>query len=165
MSEIWKDVVGYEGKYQVSSLGRVRSLPRVVKHPTGVCKLKGRILKNFYSDFGYSQVGLEGKTVNVHKLVADAFLGPRGVGVEVRHGANGIDDNSVDNLSYGTRQQNALDQRRDGTHGGTAVRRSDGQVFINVSVAAEQSGTHHGNIVRVCQGKRKSAGGYGWKYE
>lgn len=166
MSEKWKDIEGYEGAYQVSDLGRVRSLPREAKHPThGTCQLKGRVLKHFFNNFGYHQVGLSGRTFNVHKLVAEAFLGRRPEGHEVRHGPAGLGDNSVDNLSYGTRQQNALDQRRDGTHGGSPVIRSDGVRFINISVAAEESGTYHSNICKACTGQRNTAGGYSWTYE
>jgi hypothetical protein len=165
MTEEWRDIPGYNGSYQVSDRGRVRSLPREAKHPTGTCRLKGRILKHFFAAFGYHEVGLQGKTFRVHTLVATAFLGPKPKGHETRHGANGIDDNSAANLSYGTRQQNALDQRRDGTHGGSPVIRSDGKRFINITVAAEQTGCSRPNISHVLTGKRKAAGGFGWAYD
>jgi len=164
MKEVWKDIPGYEGMYQVSSSGRVRSLDRVLEHPQGAKRLKGKVLKHFFSSFGYHQVGLSGKTTSVHILVAAAFLGPRSKGAEVRHGANGINDNSISNLSYGTRQQNALDQRRDGTHGGRAVKRSDGKEFINLSVAAEETRCSRPNINHVLAGKRNKAGGFSWSY-
>lgn len=78
--EIWKDIVGYEGYYQVSNLGNVRSLDRLVKHPKGGDKLvNGKILKSKSYDEkkSYPSVMLnkngERKTFNVHRLVARAF--------------------------------------------------------------------------------------------
>jgi hypothetical protein len=61
MAEEWRDLSSYEGLYQVSDCGRVRSLDRVVKHPRGPKQLKGRTLKHFFSTFGYHEVGLQGK--------------------------------------------------------------------------------------------------------
>lgn len=164
MNEEWRDIPGYEGYYQVSSFGRVRSIDRTIQHPKGPKKLKGKILKHFFSQFGYHQVGLCGKTYMVYFLVASAFLGSCPEGQEIRHGPNGIDDNSVSNLSYGTRQQNALDQRRDHTDGGRPVIRSDGVIFQSISIAAEETNTYHSNIIKVCTGSRPSAGGFGWSY-
>lgn len=70
--EIWKDVVGYEGLYQVSNLGKVRSLDRVVKR--GWC-YKGKLLTpTVNKDNGYLYVNLAGKNKTVHRLVALAFI-------------------------------------------------------------------------------------------
>lgn len=77
--EKWKDIVGYEGYYQVSSYGRVRSLDRNVLHPTGSIMLrKGLLLKVGSTPNGYSVVSLnklgDRKYISVHRLVAIAFL-------------------------------------------------------------------------------------------
>lgn len=85
-------------------------------------------------------------------------------GMEVHHGPNGIRDNSVRNLSYGSHSANGLDMRRDGTHGGRAVCRSDGKEFQSMAEAAEESGCFQGNICKVCKGKRNTTGGFGWEY-
>jgi len=112
MSELWRPVVGWEGLYEVSSLGRVRSLPRATT--------RGRVLKPARNVHGYWFVALccngKPKTRPIHSLVAEAFIGPRPAGMDVCHGSNGKDDNTPANLSYGTRSQNMRDCVRDGTH-------------------------------------------------
>jgi len=169
-SERWRDVVGYEGLYQVSDMGRVRSVNRVVSDGQGgTRKLKERILQS--SPVGRCchlvthiyKNGIE-QTIRVHQLVAAAWIGPCPDGQQVRHGPNGAADNSVSNLCYGTRSEDGLDKRRDGTHGGRPVRRSDGIEFINMAVAAEETSCWYPHIWEVCNGCRKTAGGYGWEY-
>lgn len=165
--ERWRDIIYYVGLYQVSDLGRVSSLDRVVTGPWGPCKLKGRILRPALSS-SHLVVALykDGipTTKRVHQLVAQAWIGPCPDGMEVCHGPNGKLDNSVSNLRYDTRSNNALDCRRDGTHGGRPVRRSDGVEYINMRVAAEESGCNPGHICNVCRGISKTTGGYGWEY-
>ncbi len=74
MEEIWKDVIWYEGSYQVSNIGRVKSLPRIVWNGFRWHKLKGRILKQALDTKGYFSVvlSLKGKvkTRSIHQLVA-----------------------------------------------------------------------------------------------
>lgn len=170
MSERWRWVVGYERLYQVSDHGQVRSVDRVVQHPRGgPTKRKGGILRaGPKSQLGHLGVKLwkDGKprNVHIHRVVAAAWIGSCPMGQQVRHGPNGIGDNSVGNLCYGTRIQNSLDCRRDGTHGGCAVVRSDGVEFINMHVAAEESGCMYQHIWSCCNGCRKTTGSYGWRY-
>jgi hypothetical protein len=118
--ERWLPAVGYEGYYEVSDLGRVRSLDRVVvTRGRGTRVSPGRILKlGTYKD-GHKHVtfSVEGQThtFTVHSVVLAAFVGPRPDGLEIRH-LNGIpDDNSLTNLVYGTAAENAAD--RDERHG------------------------------------------------
>lgn len=110
MSELWRDVVGYEGIYQVSSHGRVRGVARE--------RSKGGILRQGTSS-GYPCLGLalNGiRTVKVHWLVAEAFLGPRPERYDVMHLNADRTDNRVENLKYGTRSENMAqrwaDERR-----------------------------------------------------
>ena len=112
MEEIWKDIKDYEGIYQVSNQGRVRSLDRTVKYVTGAKrKLHGKIIKVQDDGRGYSQVRLydknrKGKTIKVHKLVATNFINNPKKYKEVNH-KNGVkDDNSVGNLEWTTRKRN-----------------------------------------------------------
>ena len=109
--ETWRDVIGYEDLYEISSQGQVRSLPRQGTH--------GRLLRQPRNRNGYRQVSLrkDGKTSTkiVHLLVLEAFVGPRPPGFQARHGAGGQDDNSAANLSWGTPAQNQMDRVRDGT--------------------------------------------------
>ena len=171
MIEQWKWVAGYVGYYEVSDLGRVRSVDRVVKHHReGPKRLKGRILKvTPFNRYGHLETCLwkngARQKVSVHRLVALTWIGPCPNGQQVRHGPKGKMDNSVGNLSYGTPSENSLDMRRDGTHTGKAVRRSDGVEFVNMYAAAEESNCDHRAVWAVCKGRRKTAGGYGWEYK
>jgi hypothetical protein len=126
IAEEWRPVQGAEGRYEISSLGRVKSLSRTVfcgiRHGKPAFRaVPEKILKISLDKDGYHQVLIankEGdpfKTIKVHKLVAQAFLGEKPNGMWVLHGSKGNADNSVDNLYYGTPLQNAQDRWRDGT--------------------------------------------------
>lgn len=117
MTEIWRPIADYEGLYEVSNLGRVKSLKRQTRAGQWVHE---RVLKVLHASNQYQQVCLwkngKSKRVLVHRLVAQAFLGPCPLGCVVCHGAAGKHVNSVDNLSYGTRSKNnKQDKLRDGT--------------------------------------------------
>ena len=167
--EKWKDIKGHIG-YQISSYGRLRSVDRTVVDWRRTKRLKGKILKpRVAARYGYLVVNLpcQGslRTRTIHSLVADAFLGPKPEGYVIRHGSNGKHDNFATNLSYGTKSEDGLDRRRDGTHRGKPVIRSDGVAFINQSVAAEESNCFSTSISRCCLGRQKTGGGFGWKFQ
>jgi len=127
LTEEWRPVVGYEGCYNVSNLGRVKSLERFSRgHDTrgqfSIRHLKERILVPVSLGNGYVAVKLHSRQKQqkasrylVHHLVAAAFLGPRPPGLWVLHGPNGSSDNSTANLRYGTPKENSADRYRDGT--------------------------------------------------
>jgi hypothetical protein len=114
--ESWKDIVGYEGIYQVSDLGRVRSIDRQVRDSRGVLQaFRGKILKpNVHAD-GYHVVNLQtagrirGRLVS--RLVAEAFCGPLSGGLEVNHKDGIKSNNRADNLECVTAKENC--QHRD----------------------------------------------------
>lgn len=115
MSEVWKDIPGYEGRYQASSLGRIRSLPN--KTRKGV-----RVLRPSSDRQGYLVVGLHKGGVQrhgkVHLLVASAFHGERPVGLVCRH-LDGVNTNNApENLAWGTLEDNNQDTARHGSHSG-----------------------------------------------
>lgn len=116
-NEEWRPVVGREGAYEVSSLGRVRSLDRWVERSHGHgMRIKGRVLRKVLSD-GYYRVGLGQQTYGrIHTLVAEAFLGPRPDRADVRHLNGDPLDNRATNLAYGTRTENLLDAVAHGAH-------------------------------------------------
>lgn len=118
MEEIWKDIPGYEGRYQASTEGKIRSLTRQVPIANGFTRLKqGRVLKpGRYCKAGHLSVVLGHKAPGtpVHQLVALTFLGPCPYGQEVLHNNGDPTDNRVENLRYGTRTANILDVYRVG---------------------------------------------------
>jgi hypothetical protein len=120
--EEWRSVVGWEGLYEVSSMGRVRSLDRVIAGGLrGHDYVKqGRVLIPYRQPkSGYLVVSLSNGTkhvVRVHTLVLEAFVGPRPDGLEACHGPNGADDNSRGNLRWDTSSAKSLDTVAQGMH-------------------------------------------------
>lgn len=112
VTEEWRAITGWEGLYEVSNLGRVRSLDRTVKGRSGPTQYRGRILSPGTST-GYATVHLAetgvGRRVQryVHDLVLEAFVGPKPPTLEVCHGPDGPLTNTLVNLRYDTRSANA----------------------------------------------------------
>jgi hypothetical protein len=120
VGETWKSVIGYEGIYEVSSLGSVRSLDRPGEPGKGLYARKGRVLTAVANWAGYHRVLLykrgRRKLRLVHHLVLEAFVGARPEGMDGCH-ENGIrDDNRVENLRWDTKSGNMKDKVRHGTH-------------------------------------------------
>ena len=119
-AERWLPVVGYEGFYGVSDFGRVRSLPHWRRSKGDSRSFnRGRILKP--SPVGdYLRVGLSkdgrARSIDVHRLVAAAFIGPCPPGQLVRHLDGDGQNNTLANLAYGTPGDNELDKVRHGRH-------------------------------------------------
>lgn len=110
--EQWRPVIGFDG-YEVSNLGRIMSFRRHVRPYLMRGALK--------SPDGYRMVQLRdgisgGRLRLVHCLVAEAFIGPRPEGSQVRHLDGDKSNNIVSNLTYGTASENAYDQVRHGVH-------------------------------------------------
>lgn len=162
-SERWLPVVGYEDSYEVSDLGRVRSLDRL---DAAGRYIKGKILSPAVQHRGHLQVGLsDGKETKkyIHRIVMEAFVGPCPDGQEVCHRDHDPTNNHVGNLMYGTQSDNKQQSAAIGI-GCKAIRRSDGVEFISAVQAEQQTGVNHSHINKVCRGKRKSAGGFGWEF-
>lgn len=116
--EIWKDIPNYEGMYQVSNLGRVKSLQRLVKHWRGGDRIiKEKLLKITNGSKGYLQVCLSNKCIQepkmVHVLVAISFLNHNSCGhkVVVDHINNDRSDNRLSNLQLISNRLNASKDR------------------------------------------------------
>ena len=116
MPERWMPIEGYEGYYEVSDLGRVRSLDREIKHKRlGRQKCKGRIISQTLDTRGYYKILLcvsgDERVVTVHKLVAEAFIG-KSNGLQVNH-INGVrTDNRLENIEYVTARENKTHGRK-----------------------------------------------------
>lgn len=152
--ETWLPVVGYEGSYEVSSEGRVRSIDRVIDCGNNIRRYKGRVLSQLVGKRGYCQVSLcrAGITspVVVHKLVVDAFYGPMPrPGMCVRHLDGNELNNNVSNLLWGTESENAYDRVRHGTHVNTRKTHCPkGHPYDQLNTYVKPSGT--GRSCRTC---------------
>lgn len=121
---LWRPIGGYEGIYEVSSKGEVRSLDRVIPQLNWAGTLvrrnyPGRTIKPVADNHGYLRVSLarqgqKAETKRVHHLVAAAFLGPRPDGHDICHNDGDQKNNAASNLRYATRTENEQDKR---THG------------------------------------------------
>jgi hypothetical protein len=116
--ERWLPVPGYR-YYEVSDLGRVRSLPRVTGARAGKTrKLNGCVLRPHVDQKGYRRVVLMedcvGKTWCTYELVARSFMSPRPIGLDIRHLDGNTSNDDTRNLMYGTRSENMRDAARYG---------------------------------------------------
>lgn len=114
MEEIWKPVKDYEGYYEVSNLGRVRSLTRTIHYANGHDQIvKGKIMQPHKTKWGYMLVGLnrcgDKKRKHVHDLVAEAFLSNPSGYTEVNHIDHNKENNNVTNLEWVTHKKNMED--------------------------------------------------------
>ena len=184
-SEVWKDVAGYEGVYQVSNKGNVRSVAR--KDSIGR-KCGGRMLKPGYDKDGYLRVNIykngKQKTRFIHRLVAGAFVpNPNGYS-EINHRDENKVNNYANNLEWCTRECNV--------NHGTLIERSaqarskkvkatnietNEVITFNSTVEAGCKGYDQGGVAKACRGTYKARTGkliggdgrtykgYKWSYE
>ena len=187
-NEIWKDIDGYEGLYQVSNLGRVKSLDRYVHTSNGkIYHVAGKVLKAQVDKKGYSIVRLtkdgKGLTKKVHRLVAIAFILNSNNLPEVNHKDENKENNTVDNLewcdskynnNFGTKKQRISKALKGRTNNpkmckpivGKEIKTGNIVYFPSAAEAERVLGIKHTNITQVCKGSKyyKSAGGYYWHY-
>lgn len=119
-TEEWRPIPGWDGFYEASSHGRVRSLTRTVKHPkSGAAQIQGRVLRTGPHRSGHLWVELcrpgVKKTRQVHQLVLEAFVGPKPPGMEGCHYDGNPQNNRIENLRWDTRAGNLADAIRHGT--------------------------------------------------
>lgn len=173
IEEEWRDIAGYEGIYQVSNLGRIKSLGNDKSR-------KEKILKPVNNSDGYPQVTLyknrKREQVSVHRLVADTFIQNPDNLPQVNHKDENTKNNRVDNLEWCTPKYNS----NYGTHNERIAKSlinrkgrskpilcvETGVIFQSAMEAERHTGANSHHITKCCRGKYgyKTSGGYHWKY-
>ena len=177
MKEIWKDIEGYEGYYQISTFGNVRSFH--FKNPK---LLKLRNINGY--KFVCLCINQRRRTVPIHRLVAKAFIPNPKNKPNINHINFIRNDNSIFNLEWCTQKENVMHSYKNGRmhplknwenifsydhHSSKEVAQYDlDGKFINkygsVHEANRITKINTGDISSVCNGKKKMAGGYKWEY-
>lgn len=178
MKEEWKDIVGYEGLYQVSNLGRVKSFDKVVKNAKGTYIKKERYLKPQKISNGYFIVGLyknkKHKNIYIHKIVAEAFLDNSNCYEEINHIDGNKENNVFSNLEYCSRNYNQKHSYIKGLTSRYKTRHKIEQYdlkgkFIrewnSISEASNCLCIERTGISKCCNKKLKSSNNYIWKYK
>lgn len=152
--EIWKDVVGYEGLYKVSNLGRIRSLK------------SNKIIKPYKKRNGYLRAYLSRKNVYIHRVVAQAFIPNLQNKEEVNHKDLDKTNNNVENLEWCTKRENMQHAVKIYKHffkGKKVMCIETNKIYKNSIVAEKETGILSAGIrMNIC-GKHKTAGGFHWK--
>lgn len=185
MKEVWKDVKGFEGIYQVSNKGNVKSLDRVVECVDSFRHYKGKMMKLDKKKNGYLQVNLKRQNKNaqylVHRLVAEAFIPNPNVLSCVNHKDENKENNHVDNLewcsqAYNNRYGAGYKKRCINARNGAIKKQAKPVLqyslngdfvaeYFSAMEAARMNGCKQGGISECCNGKQKTAYGYIWRYK
>lgn len=190
MQEVWKDIEGYEGYYQVSNLGRVRGVDRIVERKDGTTqRVSGKLLtpKGYADSHHYAAVhlrkGSSNRTVEVHRLVAYAFVpNPNKMGV-VDHIDGDMFNNMASNLRWCTQADNLRFcreagrakfphfnewpedvQRRYIDRQKNPIVRSDGKYYACTADAAKDLGVTYSAVSHVLRGLTETCQGYSFTY-
>lgn len=168
--EEWKDIVGFEGLYKVSNMGRVMSFNR----PRGIGRrAEGRILKLAHYTNGYLWITLckdkQHHAFSISRLVAKHFVpNPKGY-PEVNHIDEDKENNRADNLEWCDRKYNCNYGHRNDPISSPVVQLTlDGKFvreFCSQQEASRITGIQQSDISRCCTGRRKSSKGYTWRYK
>lgn len=188
MEEIWKDIEDYEGLYEVSSMGRIRSLDKFDSIGRYV---KGKILQSILVKNGYMHITLckggEKHSFSIHRLVAEAFIPNPDNKPCIDHINTDRTDNRAENLRWVTYQENnnnpLTKNKKCGENHPKPFKGIFGKehprslpilqftkegglikIWDNTRSVEKETNISHSNICNVLKGKRDYAGGYKWKY-
>lgn len=169
--EDWRAVVGWEGRYEVSDKGRVRSVERTAHFSDGRVRVFPSVMRATHVDtFGYEKLTLKRpgcqERVPVHHLVAAAWIGPRPPGWQVCHADGNCTNNGVGNLRYDTAAGNRADSIRHGTSARPSMRKFSDEDIAGVRAlqgkatlaeVAEIFGISKTHVCNIQRGNRRAA--------
>ena len=181
MIEIWRDIPGLEGRYQASTLGRIKSLSRRVNTWNAHKTIPECILKDAVGTSGYKQVRIDGRSKSVHRLIALTFIPiPNPNCTQVNHLDEDKTNNSVKNLEWCTPKHNinwgtslvrrSKTQRNKGSqlnNRGTSrpvICVDNGATFLSIADASRKTGIDGSSISQCCKGRRPITHGLRWRY-
>ena len=176
-SEVWKDITGYEGIYQVSDKGRVKCLEKhVVSTDKGHKRYYPERIASTHLRNGYPSVELskngKSKKFTVHRLVATHFLSNEGKAPQVNHIDGNKENNNVNNLEWATASENIKHSIENGLrpkyHKGLKVIQKNHEgvelnAYKSIRSASKITGINHSCIYKACKGTYKQAGGFLWE--
>ena len=184
MTEIWKDIKDYENLYQISNLGRVKSLERKVKNKNGYKVIKEKILKNYIHNTGYYAVNLRKQCKIdirlIHRLVAEYFIDNPKMYPIVNHKDGNKLNNNIKNLEWCTYKHNINEAYRLGlnkyTHNQNFKNKSKKVLqydrennfikeYNSLREASKITGVCYNSISLNCLGKQNYAGDYIWRFK
>jgi hypothetical protein len=161
MSEIWRDIKGYECRYKVSRNGEIMSLNY---RRTG----KKRLMKAKKNPRGYLYITLTKngimKVCKIHRIVAETFIPNPNNMPEVNHKDEDKTNNAVENLEWCTRKYNCNYGTRIEKYQKNIVCVELNKTFKSMREAERELGVANASISRCCRGKQERAGGYHWQY-
>lgn len=173
---MWKDIKNFEGLYQVSDHGDIKSIERTKTNNAGTQRVEERILKQRRDKDGYLVVCLskEGKHYGrrVNRLVAEAFIpNPECLPV-VNHKDENKQNNEADNLEWCTVRYNTCYgdglRKMAAKQGRPVIQVLNGNIigeYYSTGNASKETGIPQGNIYKACAGERRIAGGYEWRFK
>lgn len=173
---MWKDIKNFEGLYQVSDHGDIKSIERTKTNNAGTQRVEERILKQRRDKDGYLAVCLskEGKRYGrrVNRLVAEAFIpNPECLPV-VNHKDENKQNNEADNLEWCTVRYNTCYgdglRKMAAKQGRPVIQVLNGNIigeYYSTGNASKETGIPQGNIYKACAGERRIAGGYEWRFK
>ena len=178
--EIWKDIPNFDGLYQASNLGRIKSLKRIAKKEYRNNRIvKEKIMLGTKNQDGYLKVHFKNKELNInkglfiHRLIAMTFIPNPNSLPQINHKDGNKLNNNVDNLEWCTNLYNQQHAWKNGLHKSTKCKKikqldknkNEIKKWNSITEASKYLGISASCIVECCKNKKRNAGGYRWEYE